>query len=95
MNIKDQHAPEKQVSAKNIFEGSTGEVKAIQLLNGGHLKEHITRVPACLICVKGHVVFENEKGLHETLTSGDYIQIEPMVKHWLNGKEDSQLVLVK
>jgi quercetin dioxygenase-like cupin family protein len=41
------------------------------------------------------VEFENESGLKETLHSGDYINIEPNVKHWLNGNLDSQLLLLK
>ena len=39
------------------------------------------------------VKFEN--GIKEVLKSGDYINIEPMVKHWVDGKIDSQLVLIK
>jgi quercetin dioxygenase-like cupin family protein len=40
-------------------------------------------------------VFENETGLKETLKSGDYVNIEPMVKHWVKGIKESQLLLIK
>ncbi len=59
------------------------------------LAEHITKSPALLLCVKGEVLFENENGLKVTLKSGDYLDIEPMVKHWVKGVASSQLVLMK
>jgi hypothetical protein len=33
--------------------------------------------------------------LAETLLPGDHIHIAPMVKHWVKGTEDSQLILIK
>ena len=38
---------------------------------------------------------ENEKGEKHTLTSGDYVNIEPHVIHWLTAQEESDLVLLK
>lgn len=40
-------------------------------------------------------IFENEKGLKEILLPGDYVNIEAMVKHWVKGIADSQLILIK
>ena len=37
----------------------------------------------------------NEKGIKETLLSGDFVNIEPMVKHWVDGIIESQLILIK
>ena len=45
--------------------------------------------------MEGEVIFENEKGIKEPLKSGDYINIEPMVKHWVDGIIESQLILIK
>ena len=95
MNINELHTQEKQVSATFIFKSEVGNTTAIQILQGGKLKEHITKTPALLICVEGEVVFENENGIKETLFSGDYIHIEPMVKHWVEGTIESQLILIK
>lgn len=89
------HETEKDLSVKPLFKGTEGMVMAIQIRKEGHLKEHITKVEALLICIAGEVRFENEKGIKQTLLSGDYIRIEPMVKHWVDGIQDSQLVLVK
>ncbi len=41
------------------------------------------------------MVFENEKGFHQTLINGDYIRIEPVVNHWVKGVQNSQLLLTK
>ncbi len=95
MNINGLHTQEKPVSATSLFKSELGNATAIQILQGGKLKEHITKTPALLICVEGEVVFENENGIKETLFSGDYIHIEPMVKHWVEGTIESQLILIK
>lgn len=95
MNIKQLHTQEKPVSAISLFKSELGNATAIQILQGETLKEHITKTPALLICVEGEVVFENEKGIKETLKSSDFVNIEPMVKHWVEGTINSQLVLVK
>ena len=95
MNIKELHTQEKPVSAISLFKSEMGNATALKILKGEKLKEHITKTPALLICIEGEVTFENEKGLKERLMTGDYINIEPMVKHWVEGTIESQLVLIK
>jgi quercetin dioxygenase-like cupin family protein len=95
MNIKELHTQEKPVSAISLFKSELGNATAIRILKGEILKEHITKTPALLICIEGEVVFENEKGIKENLLSGDYVNIEPMVKHWVEGTIESQLILIK
>jgi quercetin dioxygenase-like cupin family protein len=95
MNIKELHTQEKPVSATSLFKSELGNATAIKILKGEKLKEHITKTPALLICMEGEVIFENEKGIKEPLKSGDYINIEPMVKHWVDGIIESQLILIK
>lgn len=95
MNIKALHTSEKPVSAISLFKSDLGNATAIKILQGEKLKEHITRTPALLICVEGQVLFENEKGIREILMPGDYVNIEPMVKHWIEGTIKSQVILIK
>lgn len=95
MNITDLHESDKGVSAIPIFKSDLGNAISIQLLEGEILKEHITKTPALLICLSGNALFENEQDQKVNLLSGDYVQIEAMVKHWVIGVEKSQLVLVK
>lgn len=95
MNIKQLHTTEKAVSANALFKSEMGNATAIQIQKGEKLKEHTTKTPALLICVEGIAIFENEKGIKETLNPGDYVLIEPAVMHWVEGLELSQLVLFK
>ncbi len=95
MNIKDLHTKLKPVSAIPHFKAGEGSVTAIQILNNQLLKEHKTKTPALLICVTGEVIFENEKEMKEILLPGDYVNIEPMIKHSVKGILDSQLLLIK
>lgn len=94
MNLKDLHKEDKPLQTKKIFT-AVEAVISIQLKLGGLLKEHITNVPALLICVNGHVVFENEQGTKVVLLPGDYLNIEASVKHWVTANEDSNLILIK
>lgn len=95
MNIKELHTQKKAVSAVSFFKSEQGTVTAIQILQNQQLKEHTTKTPALLICVDGNANFENENGIKETLLPGDYVNIEPMVKHWVSGITDSRLILIK
>ncbi len=95
MNITEKHNSEKPVSALPIFKGEAGTVTSLQILKDQQLKEHLTKIPALLVCVNGNAVFENEQGMKETLSTGDYVLIEPMVKHWVTGLADTQLLLIK
>lgn len=95
MNIKELHTQVKPVSAVPLFKSEQGNATALQIFQGELLKEHLTKVPALLICMDGKALFENEKGIKETLLSGDFVNIEPMVKHWVVGTIESQLILIK
>ena len=94
MNLKDLHKEDKPLQTKKIFTAVEGVI-SIQLKSGGLLKEHVTMVPALLVCVTGNVVFENEKGSKEILIPGDYVNIEANVKHWVTAANDSNLLLIK
>lgn len=95
MNIKNLHTQENPVSAISLLKSDLGKTTAIQILKGGKLKEHISKTPALLICIEGKVIFENENGIKEILLPGDFINIEPMIIHWVAGVMDSQLLLIK
>jgi quercetin dioxygenase-like cupin family protein len=93
--IKDLLPQEKAVSTAVIFKSEKNVVTVIQILQGEQLKDHVSKVPALLICIFGEVVFENEKGVKETLLSGDYVKIDPMIKHRVDAITNSQLILFK
>jgi len=95
MNIKELHTETKAVSTKPLFKGELGSVLALQIMKDEQFPEHITKTPALLLCVKGHVFFRNVNGFEEELQAGDYINVEPMIRHWVDAVADSDLVLIK
>lgn len=95
MNIKDLHPVAKGVSAISLFKGEEGGVKSIHLSEGAELTKHQSKTPALLICVVGEILFEDGNGVKETLKQGDYINIEPLVDHWINSVTESYLLLIK
>jgi len=94
MHLKKEHTIEKPVSVYQLFHGE-GITTSIQIIQGQELKAHSSKVPALLLCVQGEVVFENENGVKELLKSGDYVHIEPLIKHWVLANVEIQLILLK
>ncbi|MCI4442490.1 MAG: cupin domain-containing protein [Lentimicrobium sp.] len=95
MNLKNLHTENKAVQTKVLFEPTESKVISLQIAAGETLKEHITKVPALLVCISGVGIFQDEKGKSIELKSGDYVNIEANVKHWVDAKEDSNFILIK
>ena len=95
MNIKELHTKNREVETQMMFAATEGKVISLQISKNNQLKEHITKVPALLVCVSGNAIYEDEKGIKAILLSGDFVKIEPNVKHWVDGIEDSNLLLIK
>ncbi|MEZ4888720.1 MAG: hypothetical protein R3E32_28600 [Chitinophagales bacterium] len=95
MNIKALHTINKEVSAKPLFKGEIGSATVIQLQENGILKEHITKTPALLLCIVGKVIYQDETEKIIELAGGDYVNIQPNIKHWLKGQSNSHLILLK
>ena len=89
------HDSTKSLSVQMLFKATEGGVRSLQINKDGILPEHITEVPAILICVTGQVIYEDEKGAKQILKSGDIYRIKPKVKHWVKGIVNSQLLLIK
>lgn len=94
MNLNDLIASQKEVAAAAFFKSDKASATAIRIKKEKLLKEHITKTPAVLICITGDALFENERGLSIQLKPGDFLEIEPHLKHWVKGIEDSLMVLV-
>lgn len=95
MNLAGLHPTDKAVSAVKLSTENFSNTTSIQLKVDAVLDKHLTKTPALLLCITGKTIFENEKGEKHTLTSGDYVNIEPHVIHWLTAQEESDLVLLK
>lgn len=95
MKLSALHNTEKAVSATPVFKTEGCQTISLQIRQGGLLKEHHTPTPATLFCILGEVLYQDENGQEITLTAGTYHPIQPMVKHWVKGIRESQLILVK
>ena len=95
MNLKELHTDSKGIQTNMMFPATDGKVISLQILKNNTLEEHVTKVPALLVCVSGNAVYEDEKGIKAVLFSGDFVKIEPNVKHWVNGIESTNLLLIK
>jgi quercetin dioxygenase-like cupin family protein len=95
MNLKNLHTEKKPVQTKVVFEPTDSKVISLQIASGGQLKEHITKVPALLVCVSGNAAYQDENGKIIILKSGDYVNIEPNIIHWVNANEDSNFLVIK
>lgn len=95
MILKNLHTENKPVQTQLLFEPSEAKVISLQIAKGEILKEHISKVPALLVCVSGNAVFTNEKGIVINLNSGVYVMIEENVKHEVKALEESDFLLIK
>ncbi|MBP6155322.1 MAG: hypothetical protein KA210_06730 [Bacteroidia bacterium] len=95
MNLKELHTDNKGVQTNMMFPTTDGKVISLQILKNSKLEEHVTKVPALLVCVSGNAVYEDGNGIKAVLFSGDFVKIEPNVIHWVNGIENTNLLLIK
>ena len=95
MNLKDSHTENKAVQTKMLFSAAEGKVISLQIASGEQLKEHLSKVPALLVCVSGNAVYKDEKESVINLKSGDFVNIEPDVKHRIDALEESNFLLIK
>ncbi|MEZ4876794.1 MAG: hypothetical protein R2805_04485 [Flavobacterium sp.] len=95
MNLKDLHTEPKDVQTALLFVPSENKVVSLQIAKDKQLAEHITTVPALLVCVSGSGSYGDESGRKLSLKSGDYVKIEPNIKHWVNAFEESNFLLIK
>jgi len=95
MNLKNLHPENKAVQTHVLFQPKDGKVISLQIAKKEQLKEHITKIPALLVCVSGKASFGDENGNIIELESGDYVNIEPNIEHWVDAFEDSNFLLIK
>ena len=95
MNLINLHSSDKPVQTQVLFEPTENKVIALQIAKNEQLKEHVTKVPALLVCINGEATFSNENGEKIHLKSGDFIKIPVDVKHWVDAHELSNFLLIK
>mgnify|MGYP005613789273 FL=1 len=95
MNLTNLHSSDKPVQTQVLLEPTENKVIALQIAKNEQLKEHVTKVPALLVCINGDATFSNENGEKIHLKSGDFIKIPVDVKHWVDAHELSNFLLIK
>jgi quercetin dioxygenase-like cupin family protein len=94
MNLKDLHKEDKAVQTKLLFQAEEGKVVSLQIAAKEQLKEHLSKVPATLICVSGKAIYKQASAF-VILEAGDYVMIPKDVIHEVNAITDSNFVLIK
>ena len=95
MNLKNLHTENKAVQTNVLFQPTDGKVISLQIAKNEQLTEHMTKVPALLVCVSGNATYHDESGTTIKLQSGDYFNIPVNVKHWVDAHEESNFLLIK
>ncbi|WP_339624744.1 hypothetical protein [uncultured Winogradskyella sp.] len=94
MNLKNLHTEDKAVQTQLLLNAKEGKVVSLQIASGKQLKEHVSKVPALLLCVTGKGIYREASG-KTTLEPGDYVIIKKDVKHQVDALTDSNFILVK
>jgi quercetin dioxygenase-like cupin family protein len=95
MILKNLHIENKPVQTQLLFEPKDAKVISLQIAKGETLKEHVSKIPALLVCVSGNAVYTDEKGTVINLISGIYVMIEENIKHAVKAIEESNFLLMK
>lgn len=95
MNLKNLHPENKAVQTKVVFEPIESKVISMQIAAGETLKEHVSKIPALLVCVSGNAVFTDEKGAVIPLKSGVFVRIEENIQHAIKAVDESNFLLIK
>lgn len=95
MNLKNLHTENKAVQTNLLFQPTEAKVVSLQIKKNEQLTEHVSKVPALLVCVSGKATYTDETGLKILLTNGDYVAIQQDVKHWIDAQEESNFLLIK
>ena len=95
MNLKSLHTEQKAVQTQILFQPTEAKVISLQIAKNEQLAEHITKVPALLVCVSGNATYNDEKGEKINLKSGSYVNIPINIKHWIDAHEENNFLLIK
>lgn len=95
MILKNLHTENKPVQTQLLFEPKDAKVISLQIAKGETLKEHVSKIPALLVCISGNAVFTDDKGTVVNLNSDNYVMIEENVKHAVKAIDESNFLLMK
>lgn len=94
MNLKEIHTDAKAAQTKMLLQAEEGKVISLQIEAGEQLKEHVSKVPALLVCVSGRGIYKDESG-ETSMEEGDYVFIKKDVKHEVDAITKANFLLMK
>lgn len=93
-SLKEIHTEVKDVQTALLLKAKEGKVMSLQIAAGKQLKEHVSKVPAILICISGKGIYKDPSGQVD-MVNGDYVFIKSDIKHEVEALTDSNFILVK
>jgi len=94
MKLKSLFAETKDVQTQILKTVEEGKIIALQIDENKTLKEHVSKVPALLVCISGKALYK-EKDRTVKLKKGHYVHIEPNVLHEVTASKKSNFILIK
>ncbi len=88
-------AGDKPVQTTVLFNNVDQKVIVLKIQKNDTLKEHISKVPALFVCVKGSAVYKEKNGRVVKMKGGDYVEIPQDVLHEVTANELSDFLLIK
>jgi quercetin dioxygenase-like cupin family protein len=94
-NISGVLKGDKPVQTSVLFNNVNQKVVVLKIQEGDTLKEHLSKVPALLVCVSGVAVYKEKDGKEIEMKVGDYVEIPQDVLHEVVAIKLSDFLLIK
>lgn len=93
-SILDIIKSDQAISTGSLFQSTEGKVLVLNILKNETLAEHITKIPAVLICIDGKAIY-SEGNKEFIMISGTFMKIPENIKHKVTALENSNFLLIK
>jgi len=94
-NISTLLDNDKAVQTKLLFTNVDQKVIVLKIKENEYLKEHISKVTALLVCIKGEAIYTEKNGRSVSMTDGDFVEIPKDVLHEVLANKTSEFLLIK
>lgn len=85
---------QKPIATEMLFQANEGKAIALKILENETLKEHITKIPALLVCISGEAKYVEENRTL-LLAPGSLVKIPENVLHRIEALAASTFLLIK
>lgn len=85
---------DRAISTGLLFQSTEGKVIVLNILKNETLAEHITKIPAILVCIDGKAIY-TEENKEILMSPGTFINIPENKIHKVTALENSNFLLIK